>query len=162
VIWFCANSKRPKWLLENRARCWLTRQCATHVINPQDIHMTVLFIYCLRSTFNFQFSKIRFCCTRKDRNHNIRNKVTRFPLLHETAQTCINSPDSQRSGSITHCIVIRIPLNSFSTQHMKMMYFDWIISVYYFWTVHLTTGDYTYRRELYQFQTITRGDIPVG
>jgi hypothetical protein len=46
-----------------RARCWLTRQCATHVINPQDIHMTVLFIYCLRSTFNFQFSKIRFCCT---------------------------------------------------------------------------------------------------
>ena len=23
---------------------------------------------------------------------------------------------------------------------MNMLYFDWIISVYYFWTVHLTTG----------------------
>jgi hypothetical protein len=28
--------------------------------------------------------------------------------------------------------------------------------------MHLTTGDYTYRRELYQFQTISRGDYTLG
>jgi hypothetical protein len=28
-------------------------------------------------------------------------------------------------------------------------------SVYYFWTVHLTTGDYTWRRELYHVQMIS-------
>jgi hypothetical protein len=45
---------------------------------------------------------------------------------------------------------------------MKMLYFDWMISYNYFWTVHLTTGDYTKRRELYQVQTISRGHYTCG
>ena len=39
---------------------------------------------------------------------------------------------------------------------MKMLYFDWIISVNYFWTVHLTTGDYT------SFKRFPAGTIPVA
>jgi hypothetical protein len=42
------------------------------------------------------------------------------------------------------------------------LYFDWMISFYYFWTVLLTTGDYTWWRELYQFQTISHEHYNCG